>query len=246
MDIQSDSKQGCGTAVAKHAPSCCPAPKWAALVDDKPTSAPSQKLLVRVLKHQAGVPADHVLVRDHGTEHDVVLNDDDEIDLVEGNVFYSVPKCDSRPRGGCPAPAKLAFFINDRFEETRRNHTRQSLLDLFGIHSEVTLFRDRVSPDDQPITSDSRITYDDGPVFVTRGGEPSSTVQITINGDKYQIRPGKHSVSAIKQTAIPPVPPEDILSQVIDKKLVPLAADGSVLVKGCEVFVSNCPSGGAS
>lgn len=246
MKTPHNTKTGHDTIAAEPAQNCHPAPKWAALVNDKPTAAPSQKLLVRVLKHQAGVPKDHVLVRDHGTEHDVVLNDDDEIDLLDGNVFYSVPRCDYCPRGGCPAPAKVAFFIDDRFEETRREHTFQSLMDLFVIERDVPLIRDRISPHDEPISSDSCISYGDGPVFFTRICAPSETVEITINGEKYPIRRGKYSVSQIKHTAVPPVPPEDTLVQVIDKKLVPLTGDACITVIGCEVFASNCPSGGAS
>jgi len=221
--------------------------KWNAVVNDTLVPAANRKLRVRVLKHQAGIPADHVLVRDHGSEVDVTFSDDDTIDLAEGNVFYSVARCEPRPPEGCSQPAKLAFVVQDRYEVTTRpDQTRETLLNLFGLESDVQLYRDRESPRDELIDIRQTVMFADGSSFVTHGKRPGAKVQININGEDYQIAPGSYTVAEIKKVPNPPIPKEDTLSQVIGGKIVPLAPAQVVAIKGCEVFVSNCPSGGAS
>ena len=106
--------------------------------------------------------------------------------------------------------------------------------------------RDRESPRDELIDIGQPVMFADGSSFVTHGKRPGVKVQISINGDDYKISPGSYSVEDIKKVPKPPIPREDTLSQVIGGKIVPLASGQVVAIKGCEVFVSNCPSGGAS
>lgn len=153
--------------------------KWNVVVNDVVIPAPDQEILIRVLKHQAGVPADHVLVRDHGSEHDVPIEDDAIVDLAEGNVFYTIARCDYRPRGGCTAPAKLAWFIDDVAEITlRSDQTGRTLRELFGLTVAVRLFRDYESPRDESAGPDAKLPFAEGPVFYTRRAEAGLTISV--------------------------------------------------------------------
>jgi hypothetical protein len=221
--------------------------KWNAVVNDTLVPAPDRRLYVRVLKHQAGIPADHVLVRDHGSEVDVTFADNDMLDLADGNVYYSVARCEPRPPEGCSQAAKLAFVVQDRYEVTTRpDQTRETLLELFGLELDVELYRDRESPRDELIDDGQSILFADGSSFVIHGKRPSAKVKISINGDDYEISPGSYRVEDIKKFSKPPIPGEDTLSQVVGGKIIPLVPGQVVAIKGCEIFVSNCPSGGAS
>ena len=64
-------KSGQGDALAKHPESCQPSPKWAAVVNDALVLLPQRRATARLIKHEAGVAADLVLVRDHGSPNDV-------------------------------------------------------------------------------------------------------------------------------------------------------------------------------
>lgn len=77
-------------------------------------------------------------------------------------------------------------------------------------------------------------------------GETKRKVSITINGKDYQIPPGNHPVSGLKNIPQPHIPKEDTLCLLVDGELKPLNDRDHVQIKGGEVFASNCPSGGAS
>lgn len=74
--------------------------------------------------------------------------------------------------------------------------------------------------------------------------EPGREVKISINGASKAIRTGHHTVAEIKKLG--EVPVADELEQVVDGKLTPLADDGTVTIKGGEVFMSHARSGGSS
>lgn len=158
----------------------CGEPKWRVLVDDAGVSMPQQVVPVAVIRAQAQVADDFVLVRDHNSPHDVVLSEEDEVDLRDGNVFYTLRRCDVQPRGDCRDPAKLALFVDDRAEVvTRREQTGKLVRQLFSIPLNVSLIRDFESPDDQSIELDDDLSYEHGPVFVTRQREDG--LKITVN-----------------------------------------------------------------
>jgi len=69
-------------------------------------------------------------------------------------------------------------------------------------------------------------------------------VSIIVDGKEVPIHRGRRSVAEIKQAS--KVPLADELSQIIDGKITPLPDDGSVVIRGHEVFVSNARSGGSS
>lgn len=79
------------------------------------------------------------------------------------------------------------------------------------------------------------------------GDHRQDVVEITINNKPYQIHRGRQTVVAIK--ALGGVPQADELAQVIEGNtppLTPLKDDGSVPIKGGEIFVSYPKDSGSS
>jgi hypothetical protein len=174
-------KPGQSTALAEHAQSCSPAPQWAALIDDTLVPAPQREVLASVLLAQSGAKSDHVLVRDHGGQQDVVIADDEVVNLEHGNVFYTVPSCDAPKKCHCTKPAKLAFFVDDRPEITfNPNQTGKTIRELFGLKDDVNLVRDYESPDDEPVALEDAAPFGKGPVFYTR--RQHTQITIIVNG----------------------------------------------------------------
>ena len=158
---------------------CHHAAKWAALVDDVVVPMPRRTVAACLIKEQAGVGPEFILVRDFNSPDDVVLNDADEVDLAEGNVFYRLRSCEVPPRGHCDSPPKLAFFVDDRFEVViRPSQTGRTLRELFALAPGAQLFRDTEGTDDQSIAPDEEVRFGDGPVFYYR---TAVGLTITVN-----------------------------------------------------------------
>jgi hypothetical protein len=64
--------------------------------------------------------------------NDVPFGDDAKIDQAEGNVFYTVPRCDVKQSEGCPEKPKLAFIVDDRPKETINPHQNHNVIALFS------------------------------------------------------------------------------------------------------------------
>jgi hypothetical protein len=71
-----------------------------------------------------------------------------------------------------------------------------------------------------------------------------SFVNITIDGVEKSIHRGNRQVSEIR--SLGQIPDEFEIDQLKDSQYVPLADDGSVVIKGEEVFVRMPRSGGFS
>ncbi len=167
--------------------------KWAARIEDQLVEAPQRKVKVQVLKDQGNIPPGSILVRDFNGEQDVALNDDQIVDLAEGNVFYAVPAGEA-PKGAGHGAPKLAFFVDDRpAETTRANQTGKTVRELFGFAPEDPIFRDYESPDDQLIGLDAPVNFTDGPVFYTRRRHTKLTIFVNDkpfnedNGVKHEM-----------------------------------------------------------
>lgn len=159
---------------------CRHKPKWAALVDDEIFPMPQQKVKASVIKAQASLTNGRVLVRDHNSPADVLIRDEDEVDLAQGNVFYTLEPCDAQPRPSCTEPAKLAFFADDRAEVTvRSSQTGRTLRELFSLSLNSHLVRDVEGKTDRPIGLEDAAEFKDGPVFYTRA--VVSALHITVN-----------------------------------------------------------------
>lgn len=205
---------------------------------------PRQHVPVAVIKAQAGLAADQALIRDHNSPRDAVLDDAATVDLAQGNVFHSRPRCDVAPQEACGDPAKMAIAIDDRFELTLlAEQPLEALLGLFALPADTRLFRDYESPNDEHVAPKAILRFNDGPVFYTRG-QAEKSVQITIDDKKYPVHPGKHSVAELKK--IGGVVAADELVQIVNDKITPLPDDAEVCIIGGEVFVSHPRKGGSS
>lgn len=235
MDNDSKSKPGHGNAVAEQTPVCRPASKWMVLVNDGNVIAPSRRVKARVLKDQAGVPMDHILVRDHGSDHDVAFEDDAELDLADGNVFFTVPRCDYQPRGGRVAPAKRAYFIDDHPEVTlREDQTGRTLRELHGLTVAVRLFRDYESPRDEAVPPAATIRFEDGPVFYTR--RAAVGLSITVNKQSFGTADGVRPEMTGREIGnlITEQPCE--VKRIIGDKEEVIPLDKTIKIQGCEEF----------
>lgn len=219
------------SSVGNSTPHDQPASKWLSSVNDSNVHAPGRHVAVQLLKHQSGAPADHILVRDHGSDHDVAFADDAVLDLAEGNVFFTVPRCDYRPKGKTTAPAKRAFFVDDRPAITLRpDQTGHTLRELFGLADDTYLFRDHQSPHDESIGPNTLVRFADGPVFYSRsneGGHPSET-KIIVNGREKTVPGKKLTYTQVVKLAYDPVDPETIYT-VTYKKGPPANPQGSMV-----------------
>lgn len=214
----SKSENSCGDA------------KWRVLVDDVGVSMPRRVVAVAVIRAQASVGDDFVLVRDHNSPNDVILGDDDTIDLRDGNVFYTLRRCEVQPRGECQDLAKLAIFVDDRAEVvTRREQTGKLVLQLFGIALNVQLIRDYERPNDESIALNDVALYDDGPVFVSR--QRDDGLKITVNSRVFTEDDGvkpKMTGGEIAALVYPEKPRETC---------VRLTSDGNKLIEFAEQIV---------
>lgn len=235
MNTQSVHPDSLSTAEGSHTPTCQPASKWMALVNDENVNAPTRRVKARVLKDQAGVPENHVLVRDHGSEHDIAFGDDDVLDLAEGNVFVTMPRCDYQPRGGCVAQPKLAWFIDDHPEVTlRSDQTGRTLRELFGLTVAVRLFRDLESSPDESVKPDAVLRFVDGPVFYTRRAGIGLT--ITVNKQTFNTTDGVKPEMSGREIAnlITDQPAE--VKRLINGGEVDVPLNATVKIEGCEEF----------
>ena len=75
-------------------------------------------------------------------------------------------------------------------------------------------------------------------------GHGNSFANITINDTERSIHRGRQTVVEIKKVGEVPLNHE--LEQIIDGKFIPLADNGSIVIKGGEVFVSHIKDGGSA
>src|SRR5690606_28194501 len=140
---------------------------------------------------QAGIADGYVLVRDHNSPDDVLLDDAETLDLAKGNVFYRLKRCDFSPRPICQDAPKLAFFVNDIAEiTTRPTQSGKTLRELFGLEAESPLVRDDEDQHDVPVAPGDQINFADGPVFYSREAKHTKigvTVHNEDNGAEIQL-----------------------------------------------------------
>jgi hypothetical protein len=225
MNTQTDP--GCGLKAAK----------WNALVDDIVIPMPGRVVPARVIREQAGIGEDISLVRDHDSPDDEVINDNAEVDIGLGNVFYSERRCDLQERVGkaCPAPAKLAFTVNDQPETViRAEQTTEYLKDLFALGCETELFRDYSSPPEQPLLPLEKVNFVDGPVLIAR---KAHLLEIIVNKKRFSSIDGvKPKMSGREIASLVSTTPDqtDVYKITGGRQQVPL---GTVIdITDCEEF----------
>jgi hypothetical protein len=215
---------------------CSLAPKWGAAVNDALVLLP-QHVTAMLIKHEAGVAADLVLVRDHGSPDDIPFEDDAKLNLAQGNVFYTLPRCEVKPSNGCSAPPKLAFIIDDRPEQSLNpNQTGRSLREIFGFAPAVRLFRDYETPDDVAIGLESEVIFSDGSVFYTR--RTGKGLSIIVNKQTFGVADGVKEKMTGREIAslVSPQPDKTEVTRVRGKERVPVGLDEVIEIKSCEEF----------
>jgi len=198
-----------------------------------------------VIRSQAALCCDFVLTRDHNSPNDPVLNDEDTVDLAEGNVFNRLAILDEKPRAHCLEKPKLAFFIDDRPElSVNPAQTGGSLRGLFGLAPDTRLYRDFESPHDENVAPESPARYADGPVFYTRRQDKHAGLTITVNARPFTETDGVKSEmtgEAIARLVYPQAPRSTRVFQRDDGRDREIGLDETVQIKGCEVFdVARC------
>lgn len=227
------SSQNSSPQDARH-----PAPKQAIVLDDALYPMPRDKMTARDILDQAGAPADVVLQRDYNSPIDHIFGDDEVVDLRQGNVFKSVPRCAPVPCATPDVRPKLAFVADDVWEVTvNPDQTGHSLKRLMGLPDNAKLFRDFESPIDQPIADDEKVAFQDGPVFTAKG----FSLTIKVNNNAVTVTKRRMPGLEIKQAAI-----DQKVKIEIGFVLYPLDKDGNlgaaipdnkvVLLHDCDAF----------
>lgn len=176
-----------------------PEPKQAAVVDDSLFPMPRPKMTARDILDQVGAPKDVVIQRDYNDPVDQVFDDNELVDLREGNVFKTIPRCAPVACRDPHAKPKLAFVVDDLWEVTvTARQTGHSIKRLVGLRDDAALFRDFESPRDEPIADDALVAFQDGPVFTAK----AFTLTIKVNKKPVKVQKRKLTGLEIKQAAI--------------------------------------------
>jgi hypothetical protein len=212
------------------------AAKWAALVNDRVIPMPRRRVPASLIKSEADLPENVSLMRDVDSPQDVPLGSA-EVDLVQGNVFYTI-ECRSKiARSGTGRP-KFALFVDDRPEVTiNPNHTGRSVRQLFGLADDVLLFRDYESPNDEPVGAEDPATFEKGPVFVTRRSH--TRLAITVNNRRFTEADGvKHIMTGRQIAALVSDNPDatEVFKLVSGRQPDSIPLDKRVHIKDCDVF----------
>lgn len=211
--------------------------KWAAVIDDVIVPVPRRKVAVSLMKELAGIPAQFLLVRDHNSPNDVVLDDRSELDLGLGNVFYRLERCGIQDRSECREAAKYAWILDDVAEITiRRTLTGKLLRELFNQPHNSNVVRDTESSKDDKIGLDDEVRFEDGPVFVSRHVHTKLT--ITVNSRIYTEHDGvKSSMTGLEIAALAyPENPSQTRVFLVSEGKVEIALDQVIKITGCESF----------
>lgn len=175
-------------------------PRWCALIDDNIVIAPTIELKASLLIELAKINPETTLFRDYNSDKDKAIDKNQNINLSEGNVFYTVKKGGKYNDNKPTSIAKLAFFVDDRFEIVTIDRLSYSgFCDLFGL-DDVNLYRDFESPNDEIIKDDSVIFFKDGPTFYTRPKE-SKIIKIFVNSREKEVQKKELSYKEIVEFA---------------------------------------------
>jgi hypothetical protein len=142
----------------------------------------------------------------------------------------------------------LHLTINEKtFKWNQQYITGAEIRKLGGIQTGHEIFLGIKRPwEDELITDTTKVDLARPGIehfFSKKRGE-ERLVTIYINDHPYEISRGKHSVPEIKNVG--KVPSSHELEEVINGTLTPLADDGTVLIKGGEIFFSHVRDGSSS
>jgi hypothetical protein len=186
--------------------------KWGAIVDDRLIPLPRRQLKARDILYQAAADADSAtLVRDFNSPNDIGFEPDAQVDLADGNVFRIVAGACERRHVVTSESPKLAFAVDDRWEVTiQPKQTAESLRGLLDIRDDVELLRDFESPIDEPIEEGERVSFKDGPVFITRKAD-GHEITIIVRGRPRKVSGRSISFDEVVALAYNPVRTEPFI-----------------------------------
>ncbi|SHF82114.1 Multiubiquitin [Flavobacterium fluvii] len=142
----------------------------------------------------------------------------------------------------------LELIINsEKFEWNEQYISGSEVRKLGKIPKEDKLFLDIERPwEDEIIDDETKVDLARPGIeqFFSHKHEGLRLVEIHINTKSYPISRGKHTVVEIKKLG--GVPAAHELEELINGKLVSLADDSSVLIKGCEKFFSHVRDGSSA
>ena len=123
--------------------------------------------------------------------------------------------------------------------------TEPTLLKLASVGNEYRVWMEQKGEPDRVLNRGEKVDLASEGIekFYLEKAEPK-LVTITINNDKYDVAPGDHKVSELRD--IGKIPADEVLSIFKDGGFKPLGENDHVKIKGGEVFASSAMSGGAS
>jgi len=231
-----------GSTASSSATHGAAAPKAAAIVNDTLLPMPDFSIRVAVLREQSSIPEGHALFRDHNSEDDPQLPDNGMVDLRNGNVFYSAPPGQRGPRESHPAPAKLAYVVDDRWEVVIKSaQTGQTLRDLFALAPDLELLRDFHSPDDAVVAPSDDASFGAGCVFRTRRHVAALTIK--VNKLRFTEKDGVKPKMTGREIAVlvEPDPDQTKVERLTTEGPVPVGLKGEApIANGDEFKVIRC------
>ena len=176
-----------------------PHSKQAAVIDDGLFPMSRAQMAARDILDQAGASKDVVLQRDYNDPLDHVFGDDEIVDLRDGNVFKTRPRCAPVPCGNPNTKPKLAFVADDVWAVTViARQSGHSLKRLLGLPDDAELYRDLESPNDERVGDDVGVDFRDGPVFTVK----SLSLTIKVNNKPVKVTKRRLTGLEIKQSAV--------------------------------------------
>ena len=166
---------------------------------------------------------------------DQEIKNEDKVDLARFGIehFYTVNRHPT-----------FKLTIDEKHYKWTKFITGKELRKLGDIPPDFLIFLKVQGSDEEILDKDkvnlARIGIEH---FYSKPKQPK-VVEIKINNNEHKIKPGVHTVTELKQLANVPAAHE--LEQLIDGKLVPLADNAKVEIKGCEQFFSHVRDGASS
>jgi Multiubiquitin len=166
---------------------------------------------------------------------DEEIKNDDKIDLARFGIehFYTVNRNPT-----------FKFTIDEKHYKWTKFITGKELRKLGDIPPDFSIFL-KVQGKDEEVEDSEKVDLARIGIehFYSKHKQPK-LVEIKINNKGYKVKPGVYTVAELKNLANIPAAHE--LEQLVDGKLVPLADDAKVEIKGCEQFFSHVRDGASS
>jgi predicted Rdx family selenoprotein len=202
------------------------APLVRILIDGKAYELHQGTHMVHEVKQRASIPEADALAQDINNVV-TALDQTGSVSITGNEVFLSFP-------------AKVEVTINGKPHEVRRGDESVSGLKKLAGIAEADQLEQDINGFVTLLDQTGSVKINGGEVFLSF----PAIVKITVDGKSFEIGRGKEPVAAIKKVAS--VPAANQLDQDINGVLTPIDQDGSVLIRGGEIFVSYPATGSSS